>query len=106
MVDFARPDLSAAHRRARLFQGGVGLAVVAVVSVAVSELTPAAPMVERGAVWTDTVKRGPIMRDVPGTGTLVPEDLRWIPAVAESRVERIILRPGTRVDPADVLRVL
>ena len=103
MVDFARPDLSAAHRRARLFRGGVGLAVVAVVSVAVSQLTPAAPVVERGAVWIDTVKRGPMVRDVPGTGTLVPEDLRWIPAVAEGRVERIILRPGARVEPNTIL---
>jgi HlyD family secretion protein len=103
MVDIARPDLPVARRRTRLIYAGVGLAVVAMVSVAVSWLAPAAPVVERGAVWVDTVKRGPMVRDVRGTGTLVPEDLRWIPAVADGRVERIVLRPGARVDPSTVI---
>ncbi len=103
MVDIARPDLPVARRRRRLIYGGVTLAVLAAVTFGVSRLKPAAPVVERGAVWIDTVKRGPMVRDVRGTGTLVPEDLRWIPAVAEGRVERIVLRPGAPVAPDTVI---
>jgi HlyD family secretion protein len=60
-------------------------------------------VVERGTVCIDRVARGPMVRDVRGTGTLVPEDLRWIPAVAAGRVERILLRPGARVDANTVI---
>ncbi|MEI6669138.1 MAG: HlyD family efflux transporter periplasmic adaptor subunit [Acidobacteriota bacterium] len=103
MVDIARPDLPLARRRRRLIVGGIGLAVLVVVSAAVSKLQPAAPVVERGAVWIDTVKRGPMARDVRGTGSLVPEDLRWIPAGVDGRVERIVLRPGASVTPETVV---
>ncbi len=103
MVDIARPDLAVARRRRRLIWGSVALVAVAAVTFAVSRLQPAAPAVERAAVWIDTVKRGPMVRDVRGTGTLVPEDLRWIPAVAEGRVERIVLRPGAAVEPDTVI---
>ena len=92
MVDIARPDLPVARRRRRLLYGGVGLAVVVVVTVAVSRLQPAAPVVERGAVWIDTVRRGPMVRDVRGTGSLVPEDLRWIPAPGHTGYARVRLR--------------
>lgn len=103
MVDIARPDLLVARRRRRVIIGGVTVFAVVLVSVAVSRLQPAAPVVERGAVWIDTVKRGPMVRDVRGTGSLVPEDLRWIPAVAEGRVDRIVLRPGAHVDPGTII---
>jgi HlyD family secretion protein len=76
---------------------------VVAVSVFLSLLSPASPVVERDAVWIDTVKRGPMVRDVSGTGTLVPEDLRWIPATADGRVERIVLRPGAHVDPSTII---
>jgi len=103
MTDIARPDLPVSRRRKRLAYSGAGLAVVVVVSVAVSRLTPAAPVIDRGAVWIGTVKSGPMVRSVRGTGTLVPEDLRWIPAVAEGRVERIVLRPGARLESDTVI---
>ena len=60
-----------------------------------SRLKPAAPTVERAVVWPDKVKRGPMVRQVRGLGTLTPEDIRWIPATTQGRVEQIILRPGT-----------
>jgi HlyD family secretion protein len=82
----------------RLAVGAVLLAVVSMAGVAVARLTPASPPVDRSSVWIDTVKRGQMLRDVRGQGTLVSEDLRWIPATTPGRVERIILRPGIRVD--------
>ena len=57
-----------------------GLIVVALVTVALARLKPAAPTVERAIVWPDTVKRGAMLRQVRGPGTLVPEDIRWITA--------------------------
>ena len=62
------------------------LIVVPVVTLAISRLKPAAPSVERATVWTDTVKRGEMLRQVRGLGTLVPEDIRWIPAATQARV--------------------
>jgi HlyD family secretion protein len=81
----------------------VGIIVVSLVSYALANLKPAAPVVEAGTVWEDTVKRGPMVRDVRGLGTLVPEDIRWIPATTQGRVERILLRPGTPVKPDSVI---
>jgi len=76
---------------------------VGVITLGLSKLKPAAPGVERGTVWIDTVKRGPMVRDVRGQGTLVPEDIRWIPATTQGRVERIRLRPGTPVTATSVI---
>ena len=73
------------------------------VSIGVSRLRPAAPGVDRATVWIDTVKRGPMTRQVRGSGTLVPEDIRWIPATTQGRVERILLRPGAEVKPDTVI---
>ena len=103
MVDIARPDLPVARRRRRLILIGAGLALLALLGYGVSRLPPAAPVVERGTVWIDTVARGPMVRDVRGTGSLVPEDLRWIPATAAGRVERIRLRPGAGVTPDTIV---
>jgi HlyD family secretion protein len=70
---------------------------VVLLTLGVSRLKPAAPTVERSTVVIDTVKRGEMVREVRGLGTLVPEEIRWIPAVTEARVERLVLLPGTRV---------
>jgi HlyD family secretion protein len=66
-------------------------------------MEPAAPSVERATVLVDTVKRGSIVRQVRGLGTLVPEDTRWLPSTTDGRVERILLRPGAQVGPHSVI---
>jgi len=97
-VDIARPASVARARKMRRIAYGVGAAVaVLLITLGLSRLKPAAPQVERSTVLVDTVKRGPLLRQVRGLGTLVPEDIRWIPAVTEGRVERIVLYPGTEV---------
>ena len=76
------------------------------VTIGLSRLEPAAPTVERATLWTDTVQRGPMVRQVRGPGTLVPERTRWISAVTAGRVEAILVQPGANVDSATVLLVL
>src|SRR5205809_7280530 len=96
-MDIARPSNLRKKRIKQAIYAVVGLTVVGLVSVGLSRLKPAAPTVERAVVWPDTVKRGNIMRQVRGLGTLTPQDIRWIPATTQGRVERIILRPRTQV---------
>ena len=85
-----------------MYAAGV-LIVIPVVTLAISRLKPAAPSVERATVWTDTVKRGEMLRQVRGLGTLVPEDIRWIPAATQARVDRIVVRPGAFVQPNTII---
>ncbi len=85
-----------------MYAAGV-LIVIPVVTLAISRLKPAAPSVERATVWTDTVKRGEMLRQVRGLGTLVPEDIRWIPAATQARVDRIVVRPGAVVQPSTII---
>lgn len=102
-MDIARPSNVRQKRiRQALYIGG-SLLVVALISVGLSRLKPAAPTVEAGTVWKDVVKKGPMVRQVRGLGTLVPEDIRWIPSTTAARVEKIVLRPGTRVSPDSVI---
>src|SRR5438045_2474394 len=96
-MDIARPSNLRQKRMRRTIYGIIGLAIVGLITLGLSRLKPAAPTVERGTVWIDTVKRGPLLREVRGLGTLVPEDIRWIPATTQGRVERILLHPGTAV---------
>ena len=104
MVDIARPESVKRKKKIRRAIYGAGFIVLIVlISVAVSRLKPAAPGVDRATVWIDTVKRGPMTRQVRGSGTLVPEDIRWIPATTQGRVERILLRPGAEVKPDTVI---
>jgi len=87
-VDIARPDVK---RKKRLRQIGYVVAAVVViplVTFALSRLKPAAPGVDKSSVWTDTVKRGPMVREVRGLGTLVPETIRLIPAATDGRVDQ------------------
>lgn len=102
-MDIARPSNARQKKIRRALYAGAGLVAIVLVSVGLSRLKPAAPTVERAVVWPDTVKRGPMVRQVRGLGTLTPEDIRWIPATTQGRVERIILRPGTAVKPNDVI---
>jgi len=102
-MDIARPSNVKKKRIRQAIYAGVGLLAVVLVSVGLSRLKPAAPTVERAVVWPDNVKRGPMIRQVRGLGTLTPEDIRWIPATTQGRVERIILRPGTAVKRDSVI---
>jgi HlyD family secretion protein len=104
MVDIIRPPSVARARRRRqiLVASAAGLVVLAA-GIVVARLKPAAPAVDRSSVWTDTVTRGPMVRNVRGLGTLVPEDTRWIPAMTAGRVERILVRPGAVVAPETVI---
>jgi HlyD family secretion protein len=96
-MDIARPDNLKRKRARRLTYGGCAVGVVVVLGFGVSRLKPAAPGVDRSTLWIDTVQRGPMVRQVRGTGTLVPEDIRWIPATSNARVERIVVKPGSEV---------
>jgi len=102
-MDIARPSNAKQKRIRQGIYAGVGLLAVVLVSVGLSRLKPAAPTVERAVVWPDQVKRGPMLRQVRGLGTLVPEDIRWIPATTQGRVEKIIIRPGTPVKADTVI---
>jgi HlyD family secretion protein len=102
-MDFARPDQRRKKRLRQAAWAAAALAAVILITLAVSRLEPAAPSVEQGTLFIDTVKQGPMVRQVRGTGTLVPEDIRWIPAQTEARVEQIVLRPGADVQPDTVI---
>jgi HlyD family secretion protein len=91
------PDIIRRRKLRRAAYVAAALIVVALASVALARMEPAAPLVERGTLWIDTVKRGPMIRQVRGLGTLVPEDTRWLASLTEGRVERILLRPGATV---------
>jgi HlyD family secretion protein len=82
------------------------VAAIPLITWGLSRLKPAAPSVDRATVWVDTVKRGPMLREVRGLGTLVVEEFIWIPANFESRVEKMNFLPGAKVHPNDVLMVL
>jgi len=104
MVDIARDP--AIRRRKRLRQALLavtGLLVAGAISVALARMQPAAPTVDRATLLMDTVKRGALIREVRGLGTLVPEDTRWLPALTDGRVERIVLRPGAQVTADSVI---
>lgn len=89
--------------RARWLWIGGGVAVLASATAALAGMDPASPEVERATVWTDTVRRGEMVRQVRGPGTLVAEDIRWISAVTQGRIERKLVQPGTPVKAGDVL---
>lgn len=90
----------------RTILGLVVVVTIPLITWGLSRLKPAAPSVERSTLWTDSVKRGPMLRQVRGLGTLVPEEILWIPAVNEGRVDKILLRPGAQVREKTLLMVL
>jgi len=83
-----------------LLAGGIGI------TVALKGLKPAAPSVEMSTLWPDTVKRGPMLREVRGLGTLVPEDTMLITAITDGRIQRILIRPGTPVKADSVVMIM
>ena len=103
MVDIARPDIARAKRIKRIAYSTVAVVVVILITVGVSRLEPAAPRVERDTVFMGTVERGSMLRQVRGTGTLVPEEVRWISAITNGTVERIVMRPGPEVTADSII---
>jgi HlyD family secretion protein len=104
-MDIARPEFKQQKRKRQILASIVGILVIAAVTVAVYRLRPAAPTVERGTVWPDTVKRGSMLRQVRGVGSLVPsqEAVLQIPAETEATVVRIRMLPGSLVKADTVL---
>jgi HlyD family secretion protein len=101
MVDIARPRVPRT-RRHLLYSLVAALALLGV-SAGLRGLRPAAPRVERSTVWLGTVQRGPLLREVEGQGTLVPEQIRWIAAKVNAQVERVLVKPGAAVMPDTLL---
>ncbi len=103
-----RPRPGAARKRLvrRILLTLVVLGVLGFGSFGVSRLKRADPAVDRSTVWTDTVKRGPMVRQVRGLGSLVPEEILWIPAPVDGRVDQVLVKPGAIVNSDTVLLVL
>jgi HlyD family secretion protein len=96
-MDIHRPEAKRRKKVRRYIYVGVTLLLVVVATAALSRLKPAAPTVDRSTVWIDTVKRGPMLREVRGLGGLVSETVWVIPAATDGRVEKRYLLPGTPV---------
>lgn len=105
-MDIARPDVKRKKQIRRYLYAGGGVLLVVVITGALSRLKPAAPTVDKATILADTVKRGPMLREVRGLGTLVPETIRLIPAATDGRVEQRYLLPGTPVKAGTVILLL
>ncbi|HVT57599.1 MAG TPA: HlyD family efflux transporter periplasmic adaptor subunit [Thermoanaerobaculia bacterium] len=102
-MDIARIGQAEKRRKRNILIAAGGLVLIGVIFLALRNIQPAAPPVERQTVWIDTVQRGSMLRQVRGSGTLVPVDVRWISASVEGRVERIPNLPGITVTPETIL---
>ena len=105
-MDVKREGIAKKKLIRRIILGALVVAAIPVITVGLNRLKPAAPSVEMSTVWPDTVKRGLMERQHRGLGTLVPEEILWIPAQFDGRIEKINLRPGAEVRPDTVLMVL
>src|SRR5208283_2558306 len=105
-MDIARPSQAKEKLRKRIILGVCAAAVLVGITVVLRRLKPAVPTVDRSLVWIDAVKRGPMIRQVRGPGTLIPVDIRWIAARTQGRVDRIVLLPGATVEADSVILVL
>jgi multidrug resistance efflux pump len=100
-VDIARAPAN--RGRQRLIYGGIAIVALVAMTLGLRGLKPAAPRVDRASVWIDSVQKGPLVIEVRGPGTLVPERIRYISAVTAGRVERRLAEPGQEVHPETVL---
>jgi HlyD family secretion protein len=105
-MDIQRPSNARAKKIRRIAYGTIALILIVGVTYGLSKLKPAAPYVDPGTVWSDTVKRGPMLREVRGLGTLVPEDIRWVAAQTDAHVDKWVLRPPAIVKPASIIMEL
>jgi HlyD family secretion protein len=104
-MDIARPSSAGQRRRRQIIYAAVGIVLIALVTMGLSRLKPASPTVERSTVWVDTVKRGSVLRQVRGLGTLVPMEgsIQFLPAITEGRVDKILELPGAQVKADTIL---
>ena len=103
-MDVARPpEVAQRKKRNRILAGAAAALVVVITTVGLARLKPAAPTVEAGGLWIEPVKRGTMLRNVHGTGVLVPDEIRWITALTDGTVERVVVLPGTPVEADTVL---
>jgi HlyD family secretion protein len=102
-MDIARPELKQRKRRRQMLAGAALLLLVVAAGAGLAALGPAIPTVERSSLLVGTVKRGELLREVRGPGTLVPREIRWIAADTAARVEQILVRPGATVEPDTVI---
>lgn len=105
-MDIARPDLLRKRRRKNAWLVCLSLLLVSALTIGLSRLRPALPVVDKTSVWTDTVKQGVMVRQVRGNGTLVPIEIQFVQADTEGRIERILALPGAQVKADTVLMEL
>jgi HlyD family secretion protein len=105
-MDIQRPSNARAKKIRRIVYATAAFLMIGGVTYGLSKLRPAAPSVDKATVWPDEVKRGPMLVERRGLGTLVPEDIRWITAQTDSRVDRWVLRPGAIVKPDSIIMEL
>src|SRR5213083_1434008 len=101
-MDIPRKSAAKKRRVKRIMYSLAAVVAVALITVGVSRLKPAAPSVDDATLWKGTVTRGPMLRNVRGLGTLVPEEIRYVPAISTGRIEKRLVQPGAQVK-ADTL---
>jgi HlyD family secretion protein len=102
-MDNERPDLKKNRQNKRIHNGGLIVVALAVATIAIASLEPAAKSVSRQSIWPGTVERGTMIRQVRGPGTLVPKEIRWITTSVDGRVEARLLEPGVEVTPDSII---
>ena len=102
-MDIVREGFAEQKRKKQIVWISAAVVGVIALTVVLARLKPAAPSVDRGAVWIDTVRRGPMVRQVRGPGTLVPEEFLWIAASTDAQVQRVVIQPGALVTPDSVI---
>jgi len=102
-MDIARPERARELRLRRIIAWTAGAVVIGLVTLGLSRLKPAAPQVEKASLWIGQVERGPMLREVRGSGTLVPVEVNWIASPNDARVSRILTLAGSAVEPGTVI---
>jgi HlyD family secretion protein len=105
-MDIARPNAVRNKRIKQSIYGLLALVAASAIALGLSRMKPAAPAVDRSTVWIDTVKRGEMLRQVRGLGTLVPEEVRWIPAISDGVIEAVRVMAGDKVKADTIVLVL
>ncbi len=105
-MDIKRTDARQRKQRRRIYIGSIAVIVVALLGFGLFNVNPPAPSVPQSQVWIDRVQQGEMLRQVRGTGELVPREVRWIAAQSPGRIERILVKPGARVEADQVIMVM